>query len=339
MALSELDILSRTTRTAAVREFKYPEYEMSAFYGAGAKRMRTDGADTFHYDIYCRNRSMANAKGYEAPTSRVALQKIGEVAGRCITVGEHKMLTGNRMLAMRQPGATNEELLRIEEYVTSEQNDLRRRTQMLSEYNLAKAFTGTCAITQDDLSLNVDYQVPTANKAAADASWALAGTLIISHLKTWKRTVARETGYNLTEAWCTSIVMDYMLRNTQVQTWLAQGSSRGVELGEEGRILRLGGFNWHEYDPGYEDSAGTFYPYIAEDRIVLTPTPDPTWIGLIEGSNTVWRADDVPFETVFGPWAWVSTERDPAGYKLAQGDTWIWALLVPGAVWYPQVIL
>lgn len=337
MPLAELDILSRETRTAAVRAFKYPDLAMTNYYGRVPAK-QTDGADAFHYDIYPRNRSMAKASGHEAPTRAVAVQAIGAVAGKCISVREHKMLNGNRMLKMRQPGATDQDMLRVEEFVAGEQGDLARRDRMLKEFNLAQMFTGSCVVNVDGVALTINYRIPTANKAAVSASWALAATKIISDLKTMKRTAARETGYDLSEAWCSSVVMDWMLQNTQVQTFLAQGSDRGVQLGEEGRILRLGGFNWHEYDHGYENDAGTFVPFVAEDRVILTPTPEPTWLTMFEGSSMVHDPAAERNVEVFGEWSWIDLEKDPAGYKLLHGDVFIWGLLVPAAVWYPQVI-
>ena len=335
MPVGQLDVLNRTTLTATVQNFKYPQLQLSARYGA-MRPERTKMGDTAEWDILKPTRSMASPKAPGAPSKRVALEPMGHRITRCIHVGEHKVLDGDRLANMRQPG-TDADPLNDNLYVASEQLVLNRRAAMLREFALAQMFTGSLVIAEDDVKATVDYEVDSTHKPTANASWATPSTDIKADLDAWKLLAEKDSGYTITDIWARSAINGYLLNNTMAGKYLR--SSEGVnQVTRDGYVTRLFGFNWHWYDSGYM-SGGSFVPFIGENQLIMTPEPDPSWIGMIEGSTKINpNPADQKLVDVWGPYAYVRLKDDPAAYILYQGDTFMWKLTIPDAIVYPKVV-
>ncbi|HRU04949.1 MAG TPA: major capsid protein [Candidatus Brocadiia bacterium] len=335
MPVGQLDVLNRTTLTATVQNFKYPQLQLSAYYGA-MRPERTKMGDTAEWDILKPTRSMAKPKAPGAPAKLVALEPMGHRIARCIHVAEKLPLDGDRLANLRQPG-TDSDPLNDQLYVAQQQLTLDRRRAMLREFAIAQMFTGALAVNEDDIKVAVDYAVDSTHKPTAAASWATASTDIHADLKTWKLLAEQDSGYTITDIWARSAVNGYLLNNTQVGKYL-RSSEATNQVTREGFVSRLFGFNWHWYDAGYMVN-GTFTPFIAENQLIMTPEPDPSWMGVIEGSTKINpNPGDQKLVDAWGPYAYIRLKDDPAAYVLYQGDTFLPVLKIPDAIVYAKVV-
>jgi len=334
MPLGEVqELLDYVTLTAAVDEFRYADLGIANFLFPGQAK-RTNGGDSFRYDIRKASRDTAAPKSPGAPSKRVALVPKGTKAGRCIHVAEHKMLDGDRMANVRRMGSREREQLQA--YVAAEQLDLSRRRARLRELAGAAMLIGTLSIDEDDVKADVDYDIDNTHKPTASVSWATSTTDIVTDIRTWKRLVSQDSGYTPAHALCNEGVMSYLMANDVVKEFMGEGVYK-AQVGQAGYITQLCGLTIHVFDHGYIPSGGSFTRYVADDKFVIVPTPEPSWCQVLEGSTYIKNLGAEALVEVFGPFSNAVIEADPAGYKLIVGDTFIPALYVPDAVVYADV--
>jgi hypothetical protein len=285
----------------------------------------------------------------DAPSERVALAPMGQRATRCITSKEHKFLSGGELSRLRKPG-TLEPLLQVQDYIAREQLALDRRNAVLREQCLGMMFRGSLSLTGRTTSVNVTYGVPAANTPTINSTWANAtggGTdgkawsdktaNIVADIKALKRLSIRASGWRIEHAWISEQMSSLMMQNQTVQPYLGMADAIAV-IGKEGYIQRFMGINWHVYDDGWLNSAGTFVPFVQDTEVLFTPEPDPNWMGTFEGRTEVPAGDEKSLVEVGGKYSYSTIEKDPAGFKLIVGDTFMPALFVPGAVVRPTVV-
>jgi len=335
MPLGELSILNHVTLTEAVNEFKYgPQTALVDFYCPGPAA-KTDGGDSFEYDILKADRGLAAPKSPDTPTKPVALTAVGYKRGRCIHVGEHKKISGDTLANLRKPGTREKN---AQERVSHELRSLNRRGARLRNWGVGQMLTGTLAIDEDDVKVSVDYEIPAANTTAAGATWATVGTDIPAHLDGWIEGVEQESGYTPLHVRCSRTVMRYLMANTKVKDFLGSSDYK-AQVGKLGYIRDFHGLVWHVDNTGYKPNGGSFTRYVNESYISMTPEPDGEWCGLIEGSTEILPLGGTDLVEVFGRHGWVELKSNPAGYILCAGDTFIPALKIPAAVVYTQVVL
>ena len=85
---------------------------------------------------------------------------------------------------------------------------------------------------------------------------------------------------------------------------------------------------------GAEDTTANTDKLIPDNRVILSPEPDATWAGWIEGSE--WVAENwTDFgKEVFGLHTWTTPSIDPAAIELKMLDNGLPALYIPKAVCY-----
>jgi len=325
-------IFSHVTRTATAREFEFAEYQLSKFL-APAVATRCRSGDTAQWDILKADRDKAAISAAGAPSKRVAMKAAGRRIVRCLHSPEHVMLDGDALENLRAPGSEEAD---AEFYVADEQQHLTDRHQALREYMAAQMLAGSAAYTQDGVSLTIDYEVATLHKPTAAVSWGTITTDIPADIETWKQLIRKDSGREPAHAWMNQGVMDKLLNNTKVQKFLGEATMI-AEIGQTGRITRLNGLTLHVYDNGYVPSGGSFTKYIPDDKLILMPEPDKSWVDVQEGSTRIKPLGVDELVRVFGRHAYVMLEGDPAGYKLLEDDIFIWTLPVPDAIVYADV--
>ena len=332
MGLGELSILNRSTLTATVNAFRYPELKLTARFGGLTDR--TKGGDTAEWDIRRKANKKGKPKSPGAPSKRVALDPIGHRVTRCIHFAEHKMLDGDRMENLRQIGTDAEQM--VQDYIAQEQLGLARRDANLREWALSQMLTGTLTIAEDDEIASVDYGVSATHKPTASVSWDTVTTDIPADVRTWKRLIRRDTGFDPALALVNEGIMTMLLKNTIVKEFMGTGEYK-AQIGQFGYIVRFMGLEWIVIDDGYDTDAGVFTSFVADDKVVLTPAPSKDWMGVIEGSTKVPTDDKANLVSAFGKYSYKTVQEDPAGVKVIVGDTFIPALYVPDAIVYADV--
>lgn len=333
MPLGEVqELLDHVSMTAVIEEFRYKNMELADFFCPNPEDLK--GGDSFAYDILKASRDTAAPKTKGAPSKRVALMPVGRKAGSCIHMAEHKMLDGDRLANVRQMGSRERE--RAENYIARELRDLDRRRRRLRELAVAQTLTGTLTIDEDDVKATVDYEVDANHKPTASVSWATNSTDIPDDLDTWIDLIEKDSGFTPEHAWINRSVMRMLMDNTKVKDFLGTSEYK-AQVGKLGYIREFHGLTWHIYSQGYVPAGGSFTRYIADERLILCPTPSPEWINILRGSTMIANLSAEDLVEVFGEYSHAILEQDPAGYKAIVGDTFIPALFVPDALVYADV--
>lgn len=332
MPLAELDILDFVAMTATVQEFHYPELPIYDFLFPTSEE--TDGGRYFAYDLLKASRDIAQPTSPGAPSKNVALQAVGQKSGQMIRLAESKTLGGEMLANLRAMGRRSRERAAIK--VAQEQRDLHRRNRRFKEYAAAKMLTGTLTISADDVKATLNYGIATAHKPTASASWATAGTDIPGDIRTWKRLIRQNSGYEPTHAICNEGVMKNLMANTAVKEYLGEGAYK-AQVGRNGAITEFMGLTIHVWDHGYVPSGGSFTRFIADDKFIITPEPDGSWCKELVGSEYVAQPGSDELTEAFGEYSTAEIMRDPAGVKTIVGDNFIPAMPVPDAVVYADV--
>ena len=203
----------------------------------------------------------------------------------------------------------------------------------------------------------IDYGIPAGNRNALDvfgdgaligASWAVAGTPIVTHVEDIKNAALRKTGYPLRHAFYGSKMLEYLLANNQVKELLKANTALSAAF--TARTIPSGflGLEWHNgAEFFFEQADGTIVTPVGEDDLVLTPDPSPDWWDVVEGSYEVptdlgsVTSDATQaignFATVSGRFNYATISKDPSGIKHNYGDTFLPILKVPGAVFHADV--
>jgi hypothetical protein len=215
--------------------------------------------------------------------------------------------------------------------------------------------TSTGALT------TIDFQVPGTNKdqlgGLIDASWATAGTKIHQQLKAIKRQARKLTGYPITEAFYGKNVLDYILSNTTLQTYMKHNPQFTDALLKYELPPGFLGLNWHPVDEMFYETnvaagdvdkitAGATAEAFGADSVTFTPAPSPEWWEVVEGSYPVPTSIDSAESAealagnimeVNGMFAYAYLTRDPVTIKEVAGDTHLTLIKVPKAVFLSKV--
>ena len=199
--------------------------------------------------------------------------------------------------------------------------------------------------------VTVDWGVDDDNKdqlnGIISASWATDSTDILGQLVEIKQTARQTTGYQIKHAFYGKNIPEYLVSNDSIAN-LVNGNPAYAQAMLQGDIPPICNIQWHPaYDAFYEDKDGTIQEWFGDDTVVFTPDPSPDWFEGIEGSYCVPRNVNIgsdansvvssSFATVNGMFSYAYPTKDPAGIKHVAGDTFIYCLKVPNAIFIADV--
>lgn len=167
-----------------------------------------------------------------------------------------------------------------ERKIGEELQDIKDRATRRMEWMSAQALSGIITVTQDDLEISYDFNMPGANKPAltSSAKWNEVTTADpIANIRTWQSVVQNARGYVPTMAFARSEVINLFLANESVRQLL---NLRSIVVGnidtnnianETGAkyIGRVEGVDIFEYNETFTDENGDTQPMIPVDRFVL----------------------------------------------------------------------
>jgi hypothetical protein len=213
--------------------------------------------------------------------------------------------------------------------ITREQADLDRVLEYTKEYAAWKALSGTFAVNQADVKFTVDYGLRATHKPTASASWATSSTDVIGDIKAWKALVQADCGYTPTDAYCNESVMDYLMTNDDVTSFLGEGTLR-EQVGQRGYITRFMGLEWHVYNAGYIDASGNFQKFVGDDKLYMVAVDAP-FGSIISGSQEI-PAGFSQTRRVNGKFAYSAVETNPPGVKIFVGENFLPVIYIPDAI-------
>lgn len=144
--------------------------------------------------------------------------------------------------------------------------------------------TGMVSLSGNGQVYDYDYGVPSSHKITTTKSWSDPTATIIDDIRTLKETIVNDTGVEVTRAICSSKVLGYMRKNTELkQTIMVLTDGQGFV--SDARIKQFFldeiGIDIATNDKRYIDETGTQQRYIADDVFVMFPAGQlgTTWFG------------------------------------------------------------
>lgn len=144
--------------------------------------------------------------------------------------------------------------------------------------------TGVISLSGNGQVYDYDYGVPSSHKTTTAKSWSDPTATIIDDIRTLKETIVNDTGVEVTRAICSSKVLGYMRKNTELkQTIMVLTDGQGFVSDARIRQFFLDeiGVDIQTNDKRYIDETGTQQRYIADDVFVMFPAGQlgTTWFG------------------------------------------------------------
>jgi hypothetical protein len=210
-----------------------------------------------------RERSQPTLPNREAKI--VAQLGIGQKTAAFIYVREKKAFEPTTIRWLREPG----EMARAnaEAAVRRETKDLNQRLERLEESYCWEALAGQITVNEVDVKATISMGFGATHKPTVSTAWSDAGADIIGDVYAWKKLIRKDTGYVATDLYLPGDTMEYVYKNTAIKGLFSE--KHKWQYLQTSVIEGLLGLNWHVFDGGYEEPAGTFKPYINADYAIM----------------------------------------------------------------------
>jgi hypothetical protein len=322
MDIGTVEVLDYKVLTGTLSNFKHPELVGQALMAKAAVE-----GNIASWDVYSPSRVTGNFRVPGAPATKVDLVKVASRTATLAPVLLEKTLDDMALSWLRSGDAAAGDGARAR--ITREEADLDRVLEYTKEYAVWKALSGTLAVNQGDVKFTVDYDLKNTHKPTASTSWATSSTDVIADIKTWKGLVAADCGYAPTDAYCNESVMEYLMTNDDVASFLGEGALR-EQVAQNGYITRFMGLAWHVYDAGYIDAAGAFQKFIGDDKLFVVAADAP-FGAILSGSQEI-PAGFSETRRVYGKFAYSAVESNPPGVRLFVGENFLPVIYIPDAI-------
>ena len=248
-------------------------------------------------------------------------------------------LDPNKLYQLRELGSNRQKSSGRSYIMRNQKNMQWRLGAYLDEYLLSQALTGTLTITVNGVSTSIDYEVPASHKPSAAAAWSTTTTNVLTDLTNWKRLIVKDTGMTPRYAVCNQTVMNYLIRNADVQAYIGS-TGAGVQIAENGYLVRFFGLTWVVLDHHYASAGATEAfntPFIADNKLFLLPDFDQDWIAMQRG--TIIRPDNSLTDYIEqrGPVMWSRSTDNPTGVTLYYKNARLPVIRNPKAIVYASV--
>lgn len=353
------DILGYTTMLGVVEEIKngVPTGQLPEAFFASAQAVEGDTGQYFKVD---GTRKTARQVQYGSASQRRTLQGVKRVAVTLIHSFEHIEHDPSVLIMLKDManGARQErgrqEIDRQTTIFVQRFLNLRRSAVWSTLAKGAIYFDGDGNLLPSSAgaALTISFSVPANNQnqcnGAISATWATAGTSILTDLETLHQRAAQTSGYPLSLAIYGKNLPKYLANNTEVKELLKTDSVLAGGIKQHGQF-DVGQLRWV---PGsrafFEDNAGTNRTWLGDNQVLFVPQPDPSWWDVLEGSYPVptnlgnVSADGVGatgnIVEARGMFQYAKVLDDPVTIKQAAGDTFLPVLKVPGAIFIATVV-
>lgn len=328
-AFGELDVLDYQVMTRTVREFEHPHLVLTGRFPEEI----IDGIQA-RWDVLKPSRQKAGFRVPNQPAGKLGLVGVDSRSATCLLMNLEKALDEGALGWLREPGEPEQNNARA--LITREQADLEARVAYTVEWACSRALAGTLTVEVGGVSRTIDYGLDPTHTPTAAASWDDDGTDIPADVGAWAERVERDSGYAAADAYCNRNTMAYIVKNSQVQNLLGQGTVR-EQVAESGYVTHFMGLDWHVYNAGYIDGAGQFQRFIPDDRVVILPRENV--FGRLQlGSQMIPAGGgSQDLAKVYGGFSYAVVETNPPGVNLYVGKNFLPVLVMPDAVVYADV--
>ena len=125
-------------------------------------------------------------------------------------------------------------------------------------------------IWSGEIAFTIDFSIDSSHtpSLAGTRKWSdTTNSLPLVDIAEWKATYEADSGKVARYAVCNQSVMTYLVQNDQVLAVLSEDDKKEVK--REGKITRLGGLDWMQYDAAYTPEGGSATKYMSDNKVVL----------------------------------------------------------------------
>jgi hypothetical protein len=328
-SFGELDVLNYRVMTKTVQDFAHPNLVLTGRFPEEI----IDGIQA-RWDVLQPSRQTAGFRVPNQAASKLDLMSVDTRTATCLLMNLEKALDEAALGWLREPGTAEQNNARG--LITREQADLEARIAYTVEWACARALSGSLTVRIGGVDRTLDYGLDATHKPTAAASWASDDTDIPADVGAWSELVERDSGYAAADAYVNRNTMAYLVRNTQVQNLLGEGTVR-EQVGSAGQVTHFMGLDWHVYNAGYIDSDGTFQRFIPDDTVVILPRENV--FGRLQTGSQMIPAGGGAEELVkvYGGFSYAVVQTNPPGVNVYVGRNFLPVVTVPDAVVYADV--
>jgi hypothetical protein len=353
--------------TEEVSRIKTPQSRLSRWLGMSVGGQHTSdlGGRYFSWDIFDRTRKTAPFRAPGSPPGLMTPSPIGNVSGVFPRIHGKMRLTYERIWNNRPIGGMyNTVDAGGANYIKHQTDNFAQQFINTREFMVSRMLRGSFTIQKngDDWvpvdsggNLTVDYQIPASNKSklnmlgAGDilgVSWDNPAAPILSNISAINAAFEQQHGFPLRHIWCSSIVWNYVLANTEVRALAGPVNTpfqrwERVDQDANEFTARLNGLpwiDWHIYDGGLDvGTTPTFAKLIDDTHAIFLPEPSSDWIEMLNGSEPVVERLGSPVINPMGFYVYSNNVAEPASVEITGIDNCIPALKVPKCVAYGLV--
>lgn len=319
---------------------------------------RSVDGDTGEYDKVSVTRASAKRKAYGSKSEEQSTQGGVNVPFKLIHSVEHIRHKADVLINLRSEGNEAKQRKGMQTVARKTRNFQQRFTNLrlsavYSAFSKGKIFfdsDGNILAATEGGGLDIDFSIPANNQNQAngiiDASWATAGTKILSHIKSLKKACRKLTGKRLKHAIYGSNILDYLLSNTQVKELINRSPNLREQAGNGEMPQGLFNLTWWDGTEAFSDIEGTLTDWFGADSLILFPEVDDSWYELVEGSYLVPNSIELASDSVsaldnltetVGMFSYAKVEDDPPSIKHVAGDTFMPVIRNPNCVYILDV--
>lgn len=318
--------------------------------------------NTAKWGIVSNSRRNASTVAYGSASRKRERRAIATKTAMCIHSFEHMDHDMETVLLARDTQNPNNaelgrQLIEAQAVEYRRQFDNLRVSAVNSMLRHGAIYTdgnGQLLPTSSGATQTIDLGIAANNKNQLNgiiaASWATAGTDILSHLSALQLQAVKN-GRPLKYAYYGSAITGYLTGNTNVKELMKSDSvlTSALRQNKVPASFGIDGLEWRPLQTAYfEDANGTNQDWFPADFIVFLPeiTPDiyqmqegqalvPSDVGAI-GSDAM--AAERGMKTTHGMFSYAKQYEDPTGIRHWAGDTFLPVFLDPGSVFLADVV-
>lgn len=369
----------------------------SASISTGATRRSAKRDIT--YDIFDNSRNLNSFRSPGTGPARRGAKPVGSATVRGLRSFESWPFRYEDLRDFRPLGSSNPSLVdeKAASYIAAQADIAIQRAMSTREFVFNRMLKGTMGLKEvgddwipvvpnsagDNYDFLVDWKLPDTHKeqlaldGSADiitASWANAGTDVVTQLHNLRSIAAARSGLEPTEIWMNSKLFAQLQNNTKLQ--LSGGSvfrvfdvfRREVQpsssVGQESlttptpsyyyQFRGLPQMNIHVYDGVFipqviessfaastQTTTGTsLHKYIGDNEVIITPSPTQRqWFEVFDIMEHVVEQYGQSVKEVYGFHTWARNEmKDVPSVELMMLDNFAMALNIPQAIYNPTVV-
>jgi len=279
--MPEISLLKQNVLTGLIEQYVAPPENL----GRSLFVKKTHPFTEAKWDVIKGSRERAIPTMPNREAKIVAQLGVGQKTAAFIYVREKKAFEPTTIRWLREPGQMAK--ANAEASVRRETKDLDNRLERLIESYCWEALQNTITIAEVDVAATITMGITSAHRPTATVKWdnvtsSVYDADIIGNIYAWKKLVQQDTGYDATDIYLPGDTMEYVYKNGAIKGLFSE--KHKWQYLQSSVIEGLLGLNWHVFNGGYENTSGTFVPYIGVKKIIMMAKSGNPFV-LLEGMS------------------------------------------------------